>query len=185
MAEGNGKPAAPNLSQAALGPQRTTVRTLVLIGLGVIAAVAARCTPEVVNGKIEGRPGSFDGDSFFIGQQEVRMQGIDAPEGRQTCTRDGRDWRCGEEARRTLERLLAANRSAATFTRPISTAAASRHASTRPAPISTRACGQKATLCLRRLQSEEAQARPRGAAFGPPNSSAPRTGAGATIPAET
>jgi endonuclease YncB( thermonuclease family) len=48
-----------------------------------------------------------DGDSFFIGQTEVRMQGIDAPEGRQTCTRDGRDWRCGEDAKRTLQRLIA------------------------------------------------------------------------------
>ncbi len=65
---------------------------------------AARQRPS--KGTIEGRPRLVDGDSFFIGHTEVRMQGIDAPEGRQTCTRDGRDWRCGDEARRTLERFL-------------------------------------------------------------------------------
>jgi endonuclease YncB( thermonuclease family) len=61
--------------------------------------------PATVEGSLEGRPRFVDGDSFFIGQTEVRMQGIDAPEGRQTCTREGREWRCGEDAKRKLQGL--------------------------------------------------------------------------------
>lgn len=51
-----------------------------------------------------GRP--VDGDSLFVGRDEVRLKGIDAPEGRQTCTRDGRDWDCGNAARDALRRLI-------------------------------------------------------------------------------
>lgn len=57
-------------------------------------------------GPAEGAARLVDGDSFFVGGREVRLKGIDAPEGRQTCTRDGRDWPCGEESRRTLARLI-------------------------------------------------------------------------------
>jgi hypothetical protein len=32
--------------------------------------------------------------------------GIDAPEGRQPCTRDGREWRCGDAAAAELRRLV-------------------------------------------------------------------------------
>lgn len=47
-----------------------------------------------------------DGDSFHLGADEVRLVGTDAPEGRQTCMRDGAEWPCGEEARRQLARLI-------------------------------------------------------------------------------
>ncbi len=56
---------------------------------------------------VRGHPRLVDGDSFFMGADEVRLVGIDAPEGRQTCTREGRSWPCGEEARRQLSRLIA------------------------------------------------------------------------------
>ena len=104
--KGGGRGQGRPRSRAPLRANRNTVRTLGLLLLGLIAAIAARCTPQVVQGTVEGRPRLVDGDSFFIGQTEVRMQGIDAPEGRQSCTRDGRDWRCGDDARRTLERLI-------------------------------------------------------------------------------
>lgn len=48
----------------------------------------------------------IDGDSLRVDGGEVRLKDIDAPEGRQTCTREGREWDCGEEARRTLQRLI-------------------------------------------------------------------------------
>lgn len=47
-----------------------------------------------------------DGDSFFLGSDEVRLVGIDAPEGRQTCTRGSTTWPCGEDARRKLAQLI-------------------------------------------------------------------------------
>ncbi|MGD9669961.1 MAG: thermonuclease family protein [Hyphomicrobiaceae bacterium] len=48
----------------------------------------------------------IDGDSLRIGGSEVRLLGIDAPEGRQTCEREGKAWDCGEESRRQLQRLI-------------------------------------------------------------------------------
>lgn len=59
-----------------------------------------------VGGVVEGNPKLVDGDSFFLNGTEVRMVGIDAPEGKQMCTRQGREWPCGEEARRKLAQLI-------------------------------------------------------------------------------
>ncbi|MDO9384123.1 MAG: thermonuclease family protein [Hyphomicrobiaceae bacterium] len=55
---------------------------------------------------VSGQPRLVDGDSFHLGREEVRLVGIDAPEGRQSCTRGGVNWPCGEESRRTLARLI-------------------------------------------------------------------------------
>ncbi|HAO57515.1 MAG TPA: hypothetical protein DCR05_05145, partial [Alphaproteobacteria bacterium] len=40
-----------------------------------------------------------DGDSLKSGKLSIRLFGIDAPEGRQNCTRaDGSEWTCGKAA---------------------------------------------------------------------------------------
>jgi len=56
--------------------------------------------------QVEGRARAIDGDSLFVGNSEVRLKGIDAPEGRQSCTKDGRAWACGNAARDELVRLV-------------------------------------------------------------------------------
>lgn len=43
-----------------------------------------------------------DGDSVYIGSVEVRLYGVDAPEGPQTCTADGLRWPCGRQAAQAL-----------------------------------------------------------------------------------
>lgn len=58
--------------------------------------------PEQISGV--GHP--IDGDSLRVGQDEVRLKGIDAPEGRQTCRRNSSVWACGEDSRRELVRLI-------------------------------------------------------------------------------
>lgn len=55
---------------------------------------------------VEGRAKVIDGDSLIVAGREIRMHGIDAPEGRQNCRRDGREWACGQEARQLLKRLV-------------------------------------------------------------------------------
>ena len=44
-----------------------------------------------------------DGDTIHIGKTKVRLHGIDAPESKQTCRRDGEPWQCGEAATKALE----------------------------------------------------------------------------------
>lgn len=50
-----------------------------------------------------------DGDSLSVGGISVRLFGIDAPEGKQTCDRGGDQWACGEEAASQLRMLVGSN----------------------------------------------------------------------------
>lgn len=55
---------------------------------------------------VRGRGRPIDGDSLWVGAQEVRLKGIDAPEGRQTCRRKDILWRCGDAARDALNHMI-------------------------------------------------------------------------------
>lgn len=84
-----------------------TARGLVM-ALAVVAAAAVlayvldRRAPD-----ISGSVRVIDGDSLVIGGAEMRLFGIDAPEYRQTCTRDGETWPCGMDAARALRAAVA------------------------------------------------------------------------------
>ncbi|MEO3470690.1 thermonuclease family protein [Roseomonas sp. CAU 1739] len=47
-----------------------------------------------------------DGDTVSTGGERLRLNGIDAPEMAQICERDGAAYRCGEQARAALGRIL-------------------------------------------------------------------------------
>jgi len=66
---------------------RTILIPAVLLALPVAAA-------EQISGPIQMK----DGDSAYVAGQEIRLQGVDAPEWAQLCTRDGVDWNAGQEA---------------------------------------------------------------------------------------
>lgn len=51
----------------------------------------------------------IDGDSLSVGGISVRLFGIDAPEGKQTCDRGGAQWACGEESASQLRMLVGSN----------------------------------------------------------------------------
>lgn len=80
--------------------------------LGLVLLAGLLAVSAVVNGwlspraGVTGAPRLVDGDSMFVGGREVRLEGIDAPEGRQTCMRNGQSWPCGEDARRHLAQLI-------------------------------------------------------------------------------
>lgn len=96
--------------------QRQLMRWLGAIVIAVLAAVLGpqygpnRSGPSNQSGPAPdqtsgaGRP--IDGDSLFVGREEVRLKGIDAPEGKQSCSRQGVAWDCGNAARDELRRLI-------------------------------------------------------------------------------
>jgi endonuclease YncB( thermonuclease family) len=82
------------------------VAVTVLVGGAVLAIGAAKTFVPQAQERIAGRAQVIDGDSLEIGSARLRLYGIDAPEGRQSCTRDGRAWACGIEATRKLRSLI-------------------------------------------------------------------------------
>ena len=48
----------------------------------------------------------IDGDTIHIGENKIRLHGIDAPEYRQTCTIDKEIWNCGVESKIALENFI-------------------------------------------------------------------------------
>jgi endonuclease YncB( thermonuclease family) len=63
---------------------------------------------------ITGSARAIDGDSPVVGGREIRIEGIDAPEMRQTCQRGGEEWRCGLDAARRLRTIIDAGTVACT-----------------------------------------------------------------------
>ena len=76
----------------------TTSVLALLCGLLLRPAAAATLT---------GKADIVDGDTIKVGGIPVRLYGIDAPEGRQTCKRDGKIYGCGKQATKALANLIA------------------------------------------------------------------------------
>ncbi|MDA0822372.1 MAG: thermonuclease family protein [Proteobacteria bacterium] len=66
--------------------------------------------------EISGTAQIIDGDSIRIGETEIRLHGIDAPEAKQTCQYEGRDWPCGETATKALRSIVGAGPVQCTWT---------------------------------------------------------------------
>ena len=54
---------------------------------------------------LDGQARVIDGDTLVVSGQHIRLGGIDAPETKQVCQRDG-DWRCGLAATEALKALI-------------------------------------------------------------------------------
>jgi len=79
--------------------------------LGLFAAVAGLSAflADFSSDEFAGYARVIDGDSLHIGEREIRLFGIDAPEFSQTCQRNDHDqsFACGREALAHLQRLIA------------------------------------------------------------------------------
>lgn len=62
--------------------------------------------PAVAATLIAGPAQVIDGDSLSVSGISIRLFGIDALEGRQTCTRNSQVWACGEETTSQLRALI-------------------------------------------------------------------------------
>lgn len=84
------------------------LKTLSIIALVALVAALNWLFPESdeTPANIAGSARVIDGDSLIVDGYEVRMVGIDAPEGRQNCQRRGRSWPCGEESSSRLRALI-------------------------------------------------------------------------------
>ena len=72
------------------------------------AFVIALSVPLAAHAQIvTGQAVALDGDSLSIAGTQVRLHGIDAPEGSQTCKRGGSDWQCGQDAKALLASIIA------------------------------------------------------------------------------
>jgi endonuclease YncB( thermonuclease family) len=91
-------------------PPRSLWRSLLDIAIFIVSAVLLLLAIRIFN-QVTVAPGTIDiidGDSFRRGKDEIRLNGVDAPEYRQTCRdKNGRDWDCGRQAARALRNLVA------------------------------------------------------------------------------
>ncbi|MCB1386181.1 MAG: thermonuclease family protein [Nitratireductor sp.] len=80
---------------------------LSVIGLFAGLAIAAAWLADLGGQSVSGPYRVKDGDSFETADgRRFRLRGIDAPEYRQTCERDGDAWPCGRDAARRLRALM-------------------------------------------------------------------------------
>lgn len=78
------------------------MQTREILLLLVVSVLCACESPTTISGAAR----VVDGDSLEIGTTSVRLHAVDAPEGRQACTRNSGAWRCGAAAASKLEQLV-------------------------------------------------------------------------------
>jgi endonuclease YncB( thermonuclease family) len=83
------------------------------LAFGIIGAwtwAASVQGDDVQQSAVAGPARIVDGDTIVVGGVRVRLEGIDAPEAGQTCTRPGTGaWPCGTAATTALARLIGSN----------------------------------------------------------------------------
>ena len=67
-----------------------------------IALLALPCAVSASAETLTGAARIIDADTVEIAGEKLRLEGIDAPESRQTCKRDGKRYDCGKEATSAL-----------------------------------------------------------------------------------
>ena len=61
---------------------------------------------KVIAGEISGVPSITDGDTIKILNKRIRLHGIDAPEKKQICIKNFKEYSCGHEATNALKKKI-------------------------------------------------------------------------------
>ena len=77
--------------------------TLLSILLPMVGEDNAYAADKILTGAVR----VIDGDTLDLAGQRIRLHGIDAPESKQTCQDQDRDYSCGTEATEHLKALIA------------------------------------------------------------------------------
>jgi endonuclease YncB( thermonuclease family) len=85
--------------------QRTGGATALILAVALAAGIGLLARPA--GRLIEGSVQVVDGDSLRMGDIDIRLKGLDAPELKQTCSRAGRTYPCGTTARDALLAIVA------------------------------------------------------------------------------
>ena len=92
-------------------PFWSAVLALVAAGLFTLPSTVSSRTSDGDAAVVTGRAKVLDGDTIDIAGTRIRLEGIDAPESAQMCSRKGKGlWPCGEEATEHLKRLTSGRR---------------------------------------------------------------------------
>lgn len=87
-------------------PLWSALAALVTAGLLALPSAVSSRTPDAEAAVVSGRAKVIDGDTIDISGTRIRLEGIDAPEAKQTCTRKGAGlWDCGRAATEYLKRM--------------------------------------------------------------------------------
>ena len=74
--------------------------------LALALMLCAGASSNALAQELIGRASVIDGDTIDVARTRVRLWGIDAPESKQTCVRDGKPWLCGNAAFNALSEWL-------------------------------------------------------------------------------
>lgn len=72
----------------------------------VFAVIALFASLPASAQSFSGSAVALDGDTLRMGDERVRLFGIDAPESAQTCDRKGQQWSCGGDAKALLAEIV-------------------------------------------------------------------------------
>ena len=89
---------SPHPKKLRLLPLRLILMTWRVHILGFVATTAFIAVPAAAQSPVVGVASVIDGDTLEIHGKRIRLHGIDAPESGQFCEKDGKQYRCGQQA---------------------------------------------------------------------------------------